>query len=104
MDKLPCDRLSLRITCRTADWDFASSLEEKFKEKWNKNIGVYELLPLTRLDVIEASKTNTLDPDEFIKALFDRDAVPLAIKPTTLKFLINTYKKKGEFPLTQKEL
>lgn len=104
LDKLPCDRLSLRITCRTADWDFASSLEEKLKEKWNKNVGVYELLPLTRLDIIEASKTNTLDPDEFIKALFDRDAVPLAIKPTTLKFLINTYKKRGDLPLTQKEL
>lgn len=104
LNNLPCDRLSLRITCRTADWDFASSLEVQLQEKYDNNVDVYELAPLTRLDVIEAAQSNELDSNSFIKAVFDRDAVPLAIKPTTLKFLINTFKQGGQFPLTQKEL
>jgi predicted NACHT family NTPase len=104
LGNLPCDRLSLRITCRTADWDSASSLEEKFKEKWTDHVGVYELVPLTRPNVIEAAQKNEIDPDSFIQTVFDRDAVPLAIKPTTLKFLINTYKQSQLLPLTQKEL
>jgi len=91
LSKLPCERLSLRITCRTADWDYAGSLEAKLQEKYNNNVGVYELASLTRLDVIEAARINGVDPDSFAQAVSDRDAVPLAIKPTTLKFLINTY-------------
>jgi len=104
LGKLPCERLSLRITCRTADWDYASSLEAKLQEKYNSNVGVYELAPLTRLDVIDAARIKDIDPDNFIQAVFDRDAVPLAIKPTTLKFLINTYKQNQQFPATQEEL
>ena len=104
LGKLPCERLSLRITCRTADWDSANSLEAKLQEKYNNNVGVYELAPLTRLDAIEAAQINGVDPDSFVQAVFDRDAVPLAIKPTTLKFLINTYKQNQQFPATQKEL
>jgi predicted NACHT family NTPase len=101
--KLPCDRLSLRITCRTADWP--ASLEEKLRERWGgDHVGVYELTPLRRIDVIEAAKENNLDTDEFIQAIFDREAVPLAIKPVTLKFLINTYKQNEQFPPTQREL
>ena len=102
--KLPCERLSLRITCRTADWDSASPLQVELQGKYDNNVGVYELAPLTRLDVIEAARINGVDPDSFVQAVFDRDAVPLAIKPTTLKFLINTYKQNQQFPATQKEL
>jgi predicted NACHT family NTPase len=102
-DKLSCDRLSLRITCRTADWP--DSLEEKLKKKWGEdNVGVYELAPLRRRDVIEAAKDNDLNTAEFIQAIFDREAVPLAIKPITLKFLINTYKQTRQFPPTKREL
>lgn len=104
LGKLPCERLSLRITCRTADWDSANSLEAKLQEKYNNNVGVYELAPLTRIDVIEAARISGVDPDSFVQAVFDRDAVPLAIKPTTLKFLINTYKQNQQFPATQEEL
>jgi predicted NACHT family NTPase len=53
IEQLPCDRLYFRITCRTADWK--DSLEQKLKDKWGeKNVAVYELAPLCRVDVIEA--------------------------------------------------
>jgi len=103
LDKLLCDRLCLRITCRTADW--SQTLENKFLEKWGQdNVGVYELAPLQRKDVAEAAKKEAIDPDEFLKAIFDREAVPLAIKPITLKFLVNTYKREKRFPETQRDL
>lgn len=48
-------RLCLRIACRTAIWQ--SVLEEGLKEIWGENsVGVYELAPLRRVDVIEAAK------------------------------------------------
>jgi predicted NACHT family NTPase len=103
LGKCPCDRLLFRITCRTADW--SNSLEEKLKQLWGEsNVGVYELAPLRRVDVIEAAKDNKLDSDAFLQEIHNREAAPLAIKPITLKFLIETYRQKGQLPLTQKKL
>ncbi|BAU65885.1 hypothetical protein STA3757_32810 [Stanieria sp. NIES-3757] len=103
IDNLPCDRLYLRITCRTAEWKV--SLTEKFQEKWGKdNVQIYELCPLRQIDVKEAAGKQDIDANKFIEELFDKQAVPLAIKPITLKFLLSTYKKNNCFPLSQKEL
>ncbi len=103
LGKCPCDRLLFRITCRTADW--SNSLEEKLKQFWGEsNVGVYELAPLRRVDVIEAAKNNKLDPNAFLQEIHNREAVPLAIKPITLKFLIETYRQNGQLPPTQKKL
>ena len=115
IDKLPCNhcdlisryeyinRLYLRITCRTADWK--DTLTEKFREKWEKdNVGIYELAPLRQVDVIDAAKKQDIDADKFLEELADKQAVPLAIKPITLKFLLSTYLKQDRFPLSQKEL
>ena len=103
IDKLPCDRLNLRITCRTADWK--DSLTEKFQEKWEKdNVGIYELAPLRKEDVIDAVNRQGINADKFLAELSDKQAVPLAIKPITLKFLLSTYLKHDRFPLSQKEL
>jgi predicted NACHT family NTPase len=103
LGKCPCDRLLFRITCRTADW--SNSLEEKLKQLWGEsNVGVYELAPLRRVDVIEAAKDNKLDSDAFLQEIHNREAVPLAIKPITLKFLIETYSQNGQLPPTQKKL
>lgn len=103
LGKCPCDRLLFRITCRTADW--SNRLEEKLKQLWGEsNVGVYELAPLRRVNVIEAAKDNKLDPDAFLQEIHNREAVPLAIKPITLKFLIETYSQNGQLPPTQKKL
>ncbi|MDX2212969.1 MAG: hypothetical protein SFY66_06740 [Oculatellaceae cyanobacterium bins.114] len=104
INNLPCDRLYFRLTCRTAEW--ASSLEEKLIEKWGKDsVRVYTLAPLRRQDVIEAaSKSNIIDVDHFLRAISDRNAVPLAIKPITLQFLIDIYIEEGKLPSSQIEL
>ncbi|MHB1042630.1 MAG: NACHT domain-containing protein [Eubacteriales bacterium] len=103
LKKYPVERLYLRIACRTADWP--NGLEEGLKGLWGDNaIGVYELAPLRRVDVIEAVKTNGLNPDMFLREIDRREVVPFAIKPVTLQFLLNIYKRDGCLPSTQTEL
>lgn len=90
-----CDRLFFRITCRTSEW--RSSLEEDLKQLWGENnLKVYELAPLRRMDVAETARINNLVPDTFLWELVHKDAVPLAIKPNTLNFLLETYKADGQ--------
>jgi hypothetical protein len=97
------DRLSLRIACRTADRQ--STLEAGLEQLWGKDrFGVYELAPLRRVDVAAEAGLNGLDGGRFVTVVQDRDAVAFAIKPITLKFLINTCKKEGAFPRTRLEL
>src|SRR5574337_365197 len=103
LKQYPVERLSLRIACRTADWP--SSLEEELKRLWGEGgMGVYELAPLRRADVVEAVKANELDPDALLREIDRMEAVPLAIKPVTLGFLLSTYRKTGRFPRTQSAL
>lgn len=103
IEKIHGDRLYFRITCRTADWP--NSLEDKLKEKWNEtNVGIYELAPLRQIDVLEAAQKNNISSDEFLQELINREAIPLALNPITLKFLLDTYRKDGQFPGTKKEL
>lgn len=101
--KYPVGRMYLRIACRTADWP--TSLESGLKQLWGEDaVGVYELTPLRRVDVIEAAATNNLDHNVFLQEIDQKEVVPLAIKPVTLSFLINTYIKNNRLPSTQAEL
>jgi predicted NACHT family NTPase len=103
LKKYPVERLYLRIACRTADWPI--SLEEGLRKIWGDGVvGVYELVPLRRVDVIEAANTNGLDPNTFLREIDRKEVVPFAIKPVTLQFLLNIYKRDGCLPSTQKEL
>lgn len=80
-------------------------MEQKLKQKWGEeNVGIYQLAPLRRSDVIEAAKQPNINSDEFIQEVIQREAVPLAIKPITLKFLLSIYQKNKQFPDSQKEL
>lgn len=97
------ERLYLRITCRTADWP--NSLEQGLKKIWGKEaVGVYELAPLLRVDIASAAQTKGLDENNFLQAIEEQEVVPLAIKPITLKFLLNTYCNNGSLPTQQTEL
>lgn len=95
-------RLTFRITCRTAV--FPSVLEQDIKEIFGENsIGIYELAPLRRKDVMEAAKAEGIEPDAFLQEVKIKSIVPLAIKPITLKFLLNTYRRhNGQFPENQR--
>ena len=85
----PTDRLFLRLTCRTAEWQH--SLEQKLRKKYgDSDIGIFELAPLRRIDVVsEAKAEGIVEADEFLREVITREAVPLAIKPVTLRFLID---------------
>jgi predicted NACHT family NTPase len=86
------DRLYLRIACRTAVWP--SVLEEGLKTIWGKDaVEVYELAPLRRVDIEEAAKDEGFLPDSFLEDVRQKNIVPLAIKPVTLGFLLNTYRR-----------
>ena len=101
--KHPMDRLYLRIACRTADWPGA--LEDGLRRRWGEDaVKVYELTPLRRVDVAHAAKAEGLNADNFLTEVDKREVVPLAIKPITLRFLLNTYSRHGQFPSSQAEL
>lgn len=95
----PKERLYLRIACRTADWQRLHILEKELKKIWDKDaVGIFELLPLTSKDVFIAAKTRGYDPEIFLSMITDRDAGPLASRPVTLKFLLDTYGNNREIP------
>ena len=99
----PIERLSLRIGCRTAEWP--TLLEEGLWELWPEGgFEAYELAPLRRADVAEAADAEDLDPKYFLGALDEAGAVPLAIKPVTLGFLLGSYRGTGGFPNRQADL
>jgi predicted NACHT family NTPase len=87
------NRLFLRITCRTAVWQ--SSFEEQLKHIWGEDqVKIYELAPLRQDDVKDAAKLEGIEnPDIFLQEVWNKKAVPLAIKPITLIFLFNIYRR-----------
>lgn len=101
--KYSIERISLRIASRTAEWPI--SFENGLEQLWGKhNIKVYELVPLRKIDVVEAAKSNNLDSEQFLTEIERKEIVPLVIKPVTLNFLLNIYAKNMKFPDTKKDL
>ena len=97
LKKLPVDRLSLRIACRTAVWPLL--LEEELRKLWpEEQLGFYELAPLRRRDVEIAVQARAIDPQAFFRELDRAEAVPLAIKPVTLLMLLNVYSREDGLP------
>ena len=98
LPRYPVDRLSIRIACRTAVWP-GQTLEPALKRMWGEgNVAAFELAPLRRCDVIVAAELQHIDPDEFLRAVFEADAVLFAIKPLTLNMLFSIYKREGRLP------
>ncbi len=97
------NRLHLRITSRTAD--FPNTFENTLPTLWGKNnIGIYEMAPLRKKDVKDAANANSIEPEEFVHRLVEKEIVPLAIKPVTLEFIIQIYKEKGALPESKLDL
>jgi predicted NACHT family NTPase len=102
LPKQPVDRLHLRIACRTAPWP--AVLEKALVDAFGE-CHAYELVPLRRLDVERAAEeSGIVDPNAFLKRIDELDVSSLAIKPVTLKFLLSTYMKDGDFPKDHLEL
>jgi hypothetical protein len=101
--KFPTDRLSLRIACRTAEW--RAELEEGLCALWGTDqFGAYELAPLRRTDVALAASDSNLDVDAFLREIDRTSAVPLAIRPVSLNFLLEEYTSEGQITGSMTEL
>jgi hypothetical protein len=103
LGRLPCDRLRLRLGCRTAVWPglLADRLRGLFGDG---GVSTFELLPLRRTDVLEAAVAAGIDPAAFLREVVRREAVPLAIRPVTLRFLLAAFADRGRLPASQAEL
>ena len=94
----PTARMSIRIACRTAAWPH-QLLENAFKAIWREDaVGVFELAPLRRKDVIEAAAQRQIDPARFMGEIHKANAVPFAIKPLTLNLLFRIFQNSGRLP------
>lgn len=91
------DRLRLRIACRTAAWP--KSFEDALIKLWGQEqFGVFELLPLRRKDVEAAATVSGVRAEAFLKEVTSRQAVPFAIKPLTLRFLLEKFRRDLQLP------
>lgn len=88
------ERLSIRLACRTARWP--SSLEEALRVSFG-DVGVYELLPLRREDVARVA-ASSCEADDFLIAVEQAGAVPLATRPLTLQMLVRSFARDGQLP------
>ncbi len=105
ISELPKDRLFLRVTCRSAEWSSLSKFESKLKNLWKgEDFQIIHLAKLRREDVINAVQCEGQNDEKFFKEIFEKNVVPLAAKPITLKLLLNIFKEKSEFPANQSEL
>jgi hypothetical protein len=95
------ERLFLRIICRTGYWK--SSLEKDLQRHF-KDVQVYELASLSREDVRLAAEEREQDPAAFLREVGEKGAVPLAIKPLSLEFLLKCYVENQRLPDSQSEL
>jgi predicted NACHT family NTPase len=99
-DELPkysLARLKLRIACRTASWP--PLLEEALKNGYGEeNFAATELVPLRRSDVAQAATLSGIDATAFLKRVDDLGIASLAIKPVTLKMLLDTFKRARNLP------
>jgi hypothetical protein len=101
--QLPHSRLRLRIACRSAVWP--ELLTKELQQIWGKeDVGEFQLLPLMRSDVSMAAADSGLDANAFLAAVKSAGAIPLAIKPVTLNFLIGQYRNNQTLPDKQRVL
>jgi hypothetical protein len=69
LPRYPTSRMSVRIACRTAVWPGAI-LEPVLNGLWgNDAVGVFELAPLRRNDVVAAATAHGIDADTFIREM-----------------------------------
>lgn len=107
LDDWDCERLFLRIVCRTADWptSLRSTLAQKFGD-----VALFELLPLRRTDartLLEAAAHADgpgRNAEEALAAVEAAHLVPLAARPLTLELLRAAVGADGSFPVGAADL
>ena len=99
----PADRLRLQVSCRTLEWPVG--LEQRLGAIWGPGAAQrYELLPLRRKDVAIAAADYKVDVNAFLGQVVTRDAQPLATRPVSLRFLLQTFSLDGQLPASKLRL
>lgn len=102
-ENVDLSRIRVRISCRALEWP--RELEEDLRERSGTDaVRVLELLPLRRIDVIAAANDLGVDGVAFVRAVRDRDAMPLAIRPISLRFLLAMFVADGTLPHSRARL
>jgi hypothetical protein len=94
----PLTRLKLRIACRTASWPrlLENALEAAYGQE---QFVATELVPLRRADVALAAKLHGIpNAYAFLTRVDELGIASLAIKPITLKMLLDTFQRNGDLP------
>ncbi|MCS6787569.1 MAG: hypothetical protein NZ524_11120 [Thiobacillaceae bacterium] len=103
------ERFFLRIASRYGGW--TNGLEDNLKDLWPNHshshdivddIVILKLCPLQRKDVLEAAYTCLPDAEQFVQEIEQRGIEPLASRPITLNFLLDTWK--NEHTLSDSQL
>jgi hypothetical protein len=108
LEKLPVDRLCLRVLCRSAEWP--SSVEKKLADLYEEEIGrgrcqVYKLAPLSERDVRDTIEGEGVpDPEGFMREIAARRLVPFAVRPKTLDYLIQARLNNATGPLPNSQV
>jgi len=118
LKELPRDRLSLRLSCRTAEWP--SALADELDALWPRGAaddhrqtaaneahvacGAYELVPLRRRDVEDAARDYRIDPAGFLQQVDDLEIVTFAALPNTLRMLLKIQRQDHRLPTTKQEI
>jgi hypothetical protein len=95
--KVPYGRLSLRISCRSANRH--TGLERGLRERFAEGeLHAFELCPLARRDVLALASGRGLDAEVIVRTTIERDLQPLAMVPESLNFLLDVAEKTGDLP------
>jgi hypothetical protein len=91
---LPCDRLRLRLSCRSAEWP--PSLEDELRKLW-PDLAAVRLMPLGPADLRLAAES--VLPQErverFMEGISGTDAAALATLPDTAMLLLRQFRERG---------
>jgi hypothetical protein len=105
---LPIDRLSLRISCRTADWPeslsgalqatWGKTFQDKKDESRTQLVSEYELVPLRKRDVTDAARIRGIDAEAFLDVIHGKDIETFASRPASLRMLFDIWNQDGRLP------
>ena len=89
------------LGCRTADWP--DGLVQQLTAH-APDLEVVELLPLRRTDIQLLAESRGLNGEQFLSAVVEAGAAPLAGLPLTLDLLLLNYRETGRLPDTASEI
>ncbi len=83
------ERIRLVLACRTAAW--LPGVQSALSKRFGEHLTVLDLASLTPEDVVRYADSAGTDGARFLEAVKAAKALPLALKPNTLRLLLDSY-------------